>query len=98
ATDAEAAEQEARQYLEQHRIVEVWSTYHRRVARIVRKQDQPDGTAGVLAELGRSLKQNGPLTQNAPKPNNAWWRFAALEIAMPSIRIIQTCGAKVRTI
>ena len=39
ATDAEAAEQEARQYLEQHRIVEVWSTYHRRVARIVRKQD-----------------------------------------------------------
>jgi hypothetical protein len=39
AKDAEAAEKEARQYQEQHRIVEVWSTDHRRVARIVRKPD-----------------------------------------------------------
>jgi hypothetical protein len=39
ANDAEAAEQEARQYLEQHWIVEVWSTDHRRVGRIARKPD-----------------------------------------------------------
>jgi hypothetical protein len=39
ADDAEAAAQEARQYLERHRIIEVWSTDHRRVARIVRKLD-----------------------------------------------------------
>jgi hypothetical protein len=33
----EAAAQEARQYLEQHRIIEVWSDDHRRVARIARQ-------------------------------------------------------------
>jgi hypothetical protein len=36
ATDAEAAEREARQYLEQHRVIEVWSEDHRRVARLVK--------------------------------------------------------------
>ena len=35
ASEAEAAEQEARQYLVRHRIIEVWSTDQRRVARIV---------------------------------------------------------------
>jgi hypothetical protein len=33
ADESEAAAQEARQYLERHRIIEVWSTDHRRVAR-----------------------------------------------------------------
>jgi hypothetical protein len=37
ATEKESAEQEARQYLEQHHVIEVWSHDHRRVARIVRK-------------------------------------------------------------
>jgi hypothetical protein len=37
ATEKEAAVQEARQYLEQHHVIEVWSADHRRVARIVRK-------------------------------------------------------------
>jgi hypothetical protein len=37
ATEKEAAEQEARQYLDQHHVIEVWSDEHRRVARIVRK-------------------------------------------------------------
>ena len=37
ATEREAAEREARQYLEQHTVIEVWSDDHRRVARIVRK-------------------------------------------------------------
>jgi hypothetical protein len=37
ASDAEAAEQEARQYFDRHQTIEVWSTDHRRVARIVRK-------------------------------------------------------------
>jgi hypothetical protein len=37
ATEQEAAEQEARQYLEQHPVIEVSSDDHRRVARIVRK-------------------------------------------------------------
>jgi hypothetical protein len=37
ATEKELAEQEARQYLEQHPVIEVWSGDHRRVARIVRK-------------------------------------------------------------
>ena len=37
ADEEEAATQEAEQYLEQHPIVEVWSTDHRRVARIVRQ-------------------------------------------------------------
>jgi len=36
ATEKETAEQEARQYLEQHQVIEVWSHDHRRVARIVR--------------------------------------------------------------
>jgi hypothetical protein len=36
AGEEEAATQEAEQYLEQHRIIEVWSTDHRRVARIVK--------------------------------------------------------------
>jgi len=36
ATEEELAEQEARQYLEQHQVIEVWSNDHRRVARIVR--------------------------------------------------------------
>ena len=36
ATDRESAEQEARQYLERHQVIEVWSDDHRRVARIVR--------------------------------------------------------------
>jgi putative methyltransferase (TIGR04325 family) len=38
AIEKESAEQEARQYLEQHTVIEVWSDDHRRVARIVRKQ------------------------------------------------------------
>ena len=37
ATEKEAAEQEARQYLEQHQVIEVWSDDHRRVARLVRR-------------------------------------------------------------
>jgi hypothetical protein len=37
ATEKELAEQQARQYLEQHHVIEVWSDDHRRVARIVRK-------------------------------------------------------------
>ncbi len=37
ATEKELAEQEARQYLEQHQVIEVWSDDHRRVARLVRK-------------------------------------------------------------
>jgi hypothetical protein len=37
ATDAEAAESEARQYLEEHPVIEVWSSDHRRVARLVKK-------------------------------------------------------------
>jgi hypothetical protein len=39
ASEAEAAEQEAGQYLVRHRIIEVWSTDHRRVARIERQPD-----------------------------------------------------------
>ena len=37
ATDKDAAEQEARQYLERHQVIEVWSNDHRRVARIVKE-------------------------------------------------------------
>ena len=37
AAEKEAAEQEARQYLEQHPVIEVWSDDRRRVARLVRK-------------------------------------------------------------
>jgi hypothetical protein len=37
ATEKESAEQEARQYLEQHPVIEVWSDDHRRVARLVRE-------------------------------------------------------------
>jgi hypothetical protein len=37
ANKGEAAEQEARQYLDRHLVIEVWSDDHRRVARIVRK-------------------------------------------------------------
>jgi len=36
-TDEQAAEQEARQYLERHQVIEVWPNDHRRVARLVRK-------------------------------------------------------------
>ncbi len=36
ATDTEAAGQEARQRLEQHPVIDVWSEDHRRVARLVR--------------------------------------------------------------
>jgi hypothetical protein len=36
ATEKESAEQEARQYLERHPVIEVWSGDHRRIARIVR--------------------------------------------------------------
>jgi hypothetical protein len=36
ATEEESAEREARQYLEQHQVIEVWSHDHRRVARIVK--------------------------------------------------------------
>jgi hypothetical protein len=39
AIDAEAAEREAKQYQEQHRIIEMRSHDHRRVARIARKPD-----------------------------------------------------------
>jgi hypothetical protein len=39
ANEAETAEQEAGQYLVRHRIIEVWSHDHRRVARIVRQPD-----------------------------------------------------------
>ena len=34
ATEKESAEQEARQFLEKHHVIEVWSDDHRRVARI----------------------------------------------------------------
>jgi hypothetical protein len=37
ATEQDAAEQEARQYLERHGVIEVWSDDHRRVARITRR-------------------------------------------------------------
>jgi hypothetical protein len=37
ATEKELAGQEARQYLEQHPVIEVWSDDHRRVFRIVGK-------------------------------------------------------------
>jgi hypothetical protein len=37
ATEKESAEQEARHYLEQHQVIEVWSDDQRRVARFVRK-------------------------------------------------------------
>jgi hypothetical protein len=37
ATDGEAAEREAEQYLEDHPTIEIWSHDHRRVARLVRK-------------------------------------------------------------
>jgi hypothetical protein len=37
AVDELAADQEARQYLEQHAVIEVWSDEHRRIARLVRK-------------------------------------------------------------
>jgi len=37
ATEKEAAEQEARQYLEQHLVIEIWSDDHRRVARSKRE-------------------------------------------------------------
>jgi ABC-type oligopeptide transport system substrate-binding subunit len=36
ATEKEAAEQAARQYLEHHPVIEVWSDDHRRVARMVK--------------------------------------------------------------
>ena len=36
ATEKETAEQEARRYLEQHHVIEVWSDDHRRVAWIVK--------------------------------------------------------------
>jgi hypothetical protein len=39
ASDAETAEQEARQYLDRHHTIEVWADDHRRVARLVREQD-----------------------------------------------------------
>ena len=39
ATDGEAAVKEARRYLDVHRMIEVWSEDHRRVARIIRKRD-----------------------------------------------------------
>jgi hypothetical protein len=35
AIEKETAEQEARQYLEHHQVIEVWSHDHRRVARII---------------------------------------------------------------
>lgn len=38
AADREAAEQEARQYPEQHPVIEIWSGDHRRVARLVANQ------------------------------------------------------------
>ena len=37
ADDADAAVQEARQYLDRHQTIEVWSTDHWRVVRIVRQ-------------------------------------------------------------
>jgi hypothetical protein len=37
AIEKESAEQEARQYLDIHPVIEVWSDDHRRVARLVRK-------------------------------------------------------------
>jgi hypothetical protein len=36
ATEEGAAKQEARQHLEDHQVIKVWSDDHRRVARIVR--------------------------------------------------------------
>ena len=42
ATEKESAEREARQYLERHQVIEVWSDDHRRVARIVRAPDGKD--------------------------------------------------------
>ncbi|MBR1235567.1 hypothetical protein JQ629_29415 [Bradyrhizobium sp. AUGA SZCCT0222] len=37
ATDSQTAEREARQYLEEHPTIEIWSYDHRRIARLVRK-------------------------------------------------------------
>jgi hypothetical protein len=39
ASEEEAATQKARQYLDRHQTIEVWSDDHRRVARIVRQSD-----------------------------------------------------------
>ena len=39
AEEIAAAEEEARVLLEKHRIIEVWSTDHRRVARLTRKAE-----------------------------------------------------------
>jgi hypothetical protein len=39
AGEEDAAAREARQYLERHTVIEVWSDDHRRVARSVRKSD-----------------------------------------------------------
>ena len=34
--------------------------------------------------IGHAQNRKRPLTQNAAKPNNAWWRFARLESQSPS--------------
>ena len=49
-TEKQAAEQEARQYLEQHPVIEVWSDDRRRVARLVRSRD--DQISRLAAEPG----------------------------------------------
>jgi hypothetical protein len=45
ATEQDAAEQEARQYLEQHHGIEVWSDEHRRTARFKRQDADFVGVA-----------------------------------------------------
>jgi len=49
-TEKQAAEQEARQYLEQHPVIEVWSDDRRRVARLVSSRD--DQISRLAAEPG----------------------------------------------
>jgi hypothetical protein len=60
ATEKELAEQEARQYLEQHHVIEVWSDDHRRVARIVRKwrAGQRPRTERILSKSGGGVFRN----------------------------------------
>jgi hypothetical protein len=50
---------------------------------------------GRVTEIGYSPDQNRPLTQNASKPNIAWWRFAKLEIAIPQRLSVGTGAIKV---
>ena len=61
ATEKESAEQEARQYLERHQVIEVWSNDHRRAAReeiaLPRSAWQfgKSGAAGAVARILQPL-------------------------------------------